>query len=1765
MKLNTSLKPHCKTVRTVSLQVSVLLLVFLLYSNGITAQNANTTLPSLGTDGELMYPEEAPTALFEYDIEDRSVEFFLLGTWEAKLGFAAGMGWIPDGTGGYTTQSILPRALVSTPLTNTVDLVLSLWIEQRFFFESSFRSGFRDNSILAGYYGEGILRELKLGNTDIGIGDYPMLPLGDGPAGSPGVSVVLADVLGSRSRRIEGSLHELMLRYETSTLVERHFQGNREFIQEDYGIHEALSSSLFLLPHSTVENLSVLIQSEAGQSGQYIDSRSGEAYRRLEAGREYGLRDDIPLLSFSPSLLDEEEPDGSGRMPKILVRYRGNGSYPEEDFFSGDIHVSRLYGADPGISREEVTFSLQPGADFHEYVVKPLDALSGGSSESNIDLEDFTVTLNGDTYLVLHDPLIFSPFSVRSRYASFASPSSVQLIGPDSRSNAVPFQTIQADSSADVEILPAESPDLSDEPSPDLPDEPWRIRYPLLTLSDDPAFLETVGNAYGPLSPEAAELPDTQARGIRGYRLRFLSEQGEGLRIDQEIVPGTLQVYRNGVLEESAYLEEGVVILPDEIASNDAIQLRYRIPDPSGVSGSLSFAAGQKVFLPGDQLWTVSAGGSVVLPSRTDPDSGSEDALEGSQDSPAQDAPDSGDSDSDGDGDGNGEARLADVHPEFYSNLPGTPGYIQLGSSYSYQNDLIEISVQGALGIYSGGSGDPLFSPGDTNGRLDVQLSPLTLVPSAPPDMPASSETPPYNNQLQNLDVPQLPGLSGLEFTHETRGRLFFRNYRSSLRGILLTKAQAESGGMPGRVDGVSGPYPVLASEADSDAAAVEGVVSILEFDLDAGSWVGYQARGSSSGTMQIPEGFAVEVLPDSLEPQSGELHVFLQLGAISEDSDADRTLDIQPDPNATGYEFNGWDGDLTAGYPGEAYNSGYTGTGEDLNSNGRLDARVSPAMTSLYLGSITGSDQGSWKTLEGDFTEQQRNVLLNHPDVRENLRVVVYSSQDAQGVLQFGGHRYTHIPVLLQGSITHAGGDVDNPGGTAPQSSLQIQRYRYSSSDNGTIRFPLGGIPQGLYSRILLPVFVQSSSALPEFQIRVNSFSAGFLTIPTGETWYQIAIDWKRSSLLLIDSEGGILSESPLPPALEESGPLNSLSLSFTPAGPGELYIQKPYFTGLDIQPGAGLQTSVNLSPGLRTHSSPWLSFALERVEFRGNAYSRNYRNGNGSYGGITLRGRVPMFAAEISGELSTPDYERKSIDLEFGHALEFDPIQGLLISNSFSRNFTPGVIIPDESSRRISQDLSLSAEPADLLSTSLGYSFALDSLSLDRSWDFSGELTPGELTRMSMGLGLAVSEDNSRRAALFYEDSPQGYANQYVRSLGQIDWTETPQDFYRRKLNMETSGGISGENLNLELDGLYRSEMTIAGDTRFSTGIEQRQSLSFTVLEGIQISLSQRSRASVVSSREAGSLGEQLDASYAQLADAPLMWLPLGIAGIFDPALGEKFSTQFLEVSVFQPLRSSELDYLFETGFSRVPDSGISGLLLPVGADISLSRKIAWQDALVRDLRFVSGGIDWQALNVFGKQGRTPVFSFYDSDDYFYTIEMGMNMNRREIWRGAFTSQSILYFPGTLDALELNGDAEYWNRGPVASHFSLEAGLSWVSELNPGGSLNSFLQRHGSEEQPGNLSIRHREGIEISFSSAPETRTVLSDDWEIPPDWLQPATGATEVLVSHSSSLRFSSIGSLTLAVKGAYENELLEEINYQKSHKIGIQIDAILELSY
>src|SRR6056297_1255771 len=215
--------------------------------------------------------EEAPTALFEEELKDAEVDFFIQGSWRARLSGGFGFTWgsavrgvqpsvLPDFTDGYFFNQI-PQ------------LNISLWFRDRYFFETSLTEEQTLETFLFGYYGEegDTLRELRFGNTDIGYGAI-------GPFSIPAAS---DNSFGGYSRlKTESTEHHIALRYDPARSEELHFRGKNLLEEDVIPVDGYIRGRFFILPDKNISNLEVYLQDDGGS---YSDAE-GRRYRRLGSG-----------------------------------------------------------------------------------------------------------------------------------------------------------------------------------------------------------------------------------------------------------------------------------------------------------------------------------------------------------------------------------------------------------------------------------------------------------------------------------------------------------------------------------------------------------------------------------------------------------------------------------------------------------------------------------------------------------------------------------------------------------------------------------------------------------------------------------------------------------------------------------------------------------------------------------------------------------------------------------------------------------------------------------------------------------------------------------------------------------------------------------------------------------------------------------------------------------------------------------------------------------------------------------------------------------------------------------------------------------------------------------------------------------------------------------------------------------------------------------------------------------------------------------------
>ncbi|MFP4564272.1 MAG: hypothetical protein ACLFRY_13290, partial [Spirochaetia bacterium] len=321
-----------------------------------------------------LVPEESPSALFASEIGDTDVDLFFTGFWKGSLMGSFSFGY--DSDQGAIVPAVFPDFAPGFLFRQIPDLTLSLWIREKYFFETTIQEDSSLNTFMLGYRGaqDEFLRSVLIGNTGVQMGTYGFLNFPDQPSNSLGASAFM---------RSESTEHEVMIRYEPSETTTVTFLGNNRMEESLIGLPEYLSDRRFLLPDDDVEDLIIYIQDTEGP----LTGGDGNRYRRLEPGEAY--------VSETDGLIEFVKP----RTGRVLVYYTRGGS----PVGSAGLGTGFLAGEDG--DNIDIT---QPAVDF-----------DFGITYLNIPPEDWgwQVPIEGNDALLIFEPGSFSPFALLNTYS----------------------------------------------------------------------------------------------------------------------------------------------------------------------------------------------------------------------------------------------------------------------------------------------------------------------------------------------------------------------------------------------------------------------------------------------------------------------------------------------------------------------------------------------------------------------------------------------------------------------------------------------------------------------------------------------------------------------------------------------------------------------------------------------------------------------------------------------------------------------------------------------------------------------------------------------------------------------------------------------------------------------------------------------------------------------------------------------------------------------------------------------------------------------------------------------------------------------------------------------------------------------------------------------------------------------------------------------------------------------------------------------------
>jgi hypothetical protein len=673
--------------------------------------------------------QEASSQLLNLGLLNSDAALFMSGYWKGSLSLNWGIANSPLGTAPYSD---------TTPLlfTQEADLTLSLWLWQKWFLEASFIDGYDVNTYRAGYQGFSgeTVQYVGVGNTGLDFPVFPYLDLGGDSSSSFGVY----------GRFGSGALtFHTLFRYDAATREERIFVGNRERNFTTLIPNKPLRGMSFVLPQDNIPSIPVV----------YFEDKDGDLYG---GGRRWRLA--------RPS-----EYAVSARHGTVELAREANGM----------VAVSYSGGYALGSYSPASAPPFTPGAGFlgavqdHFGVTIDLKAYPQPGGGNGVPPgAPATLSINGDTALVIYEPGTFSPFERQSRYRSPSiNTEDAALIRLSSGERITSYELLPIDTlSMDMILFGAM---LDERGTFELTYVQKRNQRDLITMWP----LEDYPEMYLPGAPAFTQ----------DMRIRFTNYGPAGaFNIGTDVLPGSVQVYRGGILDSRIRFEpqSGIVQLESPAGFNETIRISYLKRSQERRLGSLAAGAGV-IYAPENSPFSAQAALGM---------------------------------------------RWNVSQESFTEENAASPGTVGFGARTSWDYEKLKASLSLGLG----------FEQPDTTGlyRIAGMKGSSEIVLGVSTSAGFISEIPARVEPAFPGGVPLIPALPSLTLSNRTG--LIYRNYkRSNLTGGSEMMSIEWSAPV---VSALEGPYPARDGSTDIFAAEFE--------KLAPGSWTGFQVPLGRDGEL---------------------------------------------------------------------------------------------------------------------------------------------------------------------------------------------------------------------------------------------------------------------------------------------------------------------------------------------------------------------------------------------------------------------------------------------------------------------------------------------------------------------------------------------------------------------------------------------------------------------------------------------------------------------------------------------------------------------------------------------------------------------------------------------------------------------------------------------------------------------------------------------------------------------------------------------------
>ncbi len=534
-------------------------------------------------------PAEAPVSLFNYTVADSAVDFFAEGYWESTVSGSA------SATFGFGNPL---KVTFGTPVfSQKVDLSLWFMLNETWYFEAVFADGFEKNTVAAGYTGSGLLKEVRLANRNVVFPQtYPaddvQRGIGGGENQAPGVSFSFQ---GNKWQA------DAVIRYDMLAAREKTYSGLNEVADSSVSLAAWKRTSQFVLPSDQTAAAVADVFLEAAD-GAYR-APDGRTYRKL-ASSEYLL---YPARAQLALLVKNGLLSADGDIPAVAVSFNSAAAKAQAEALLGNYGTPKtaVSQAVPGsgfLGNVQQFFGSAYDADAER--VQPKVASYSFAGKSGTGTEGFFTDLSAGTesavsVLLLQHPAGFSPFSAAYRYdAGKTAPETATVVSASTgaASTAYAAQISEDTSAYGGTSYTAELYRIRNASARDADALLPEIRFP--AADEHPE--------YYLLPPESQPSPSYDD-GDPVLKLRTFT-QSSRYEIGTKAVPGTVRVYKNGILDGGAGYdgETGTVTLSSPAGDFDTVRIVWYEENGDDKTGTVSAAAGFS-YRPTDALETAAS------------------------------------------------------------------------------------------------------------------------------------------------------------------------------------------------------------------------------------------------------------------------------------------------------------------------------------------------------------------------------------------------------------------------------------------------------------------------------------------------------------------------------------------------------------------------------------------------------------------------------------------------------------------------------------------------------------------------------------------------------------------------------------------------------------------------------------------------------------------------------------------------------------------------------------------------------------------------------------------------------------------------------------------------------------------------------------------------------------------------------------------------------------------------------------------------------